>query len=206
MTRYQTTRLILVRHAQSVANATGRVQGWTDAPLTPHGQREAQHLAAWLRQNNPGIQRIFSSPLQRAYQTASGISSALDLEIETRPGLKEIYLGQLEDSHEDDFNAALNTNIEEFERTYEVETTPAFTERTLGTLHGLLAAHDGSTLLVVTHLGIICTALAYWLDRDVAQAWPRYGHIRNTSLTELVFHERVELRHIDQTPHLEAHS
>jgi broad specificity phosphatase PhoE len=204
MTRYQTTRLILVRHAQSVANADGRVQGWTDAPLTPRGQSEVQHLAAWFRENNPGIQHIFSSPLQRAYQTASGVGAALGMEIETRPGLKEIYLGHLEDSHEDDFNAALDTNIEEFERTYEVETTPAFTERTLGTLHGLLAAHDGRTLLVVTHLGIICTALAYWLDRDVAQAWPRYGHIRNTALTELVFHERVELRAIDQTPHLDT--
>jgi probable phosphoglycerate mutase len=202
MTRYQTTRLILVRHAQSTANATGHVQGWANAPLTPRGQHEAQRLAAWLREHDHGVQHLFSSPLQRAYQTASSIGAALDLEIATRSGLKEIYLGHLEDSHEDDFNAALDTNIEEFERTYEVETTPAFTERTLGTLHGLLAAHDGSTLLVVTHLGIICTALAYWLDRDVAQAWPRYGHIRNTALTELVFHERVELRSIDQTPHL----
>jgi probable phosphoglycerate mutase len=200
----KTTRLIMIRHAESLGNAERRVQGWTDAPLSEHGQEQVQRLAVWLRDNNPGAQELFASPLQRTLQTAEGVGNALALPVQTRPGLREVYMGDLEDSHESIFVEAMESAESEatFEQQYGIETTLAFTERVLGTLHGLMAAHDGRTLVVVTHLGVICTALAYWLDRDITQAWTKYGHIRNSSMTEVVFHERIEMLRSGELPHL----
>ncbi len=204
MAPHKPTRLIMIRHAQSVANAEHRVQGWGDAPLTEHGLQQVRHLADWMQSSDLGAHWLFSSPLQRAYQTAEAIGTGLGLEIQVRPGLREISLGQLEDSSAQDFNEAMALFDSEaaFERAYNVESGPAFAERILGSLYGLLTAYDGSTLIVVSHLGVICTALAYWLNQDVSQAWQAHGHIRNTAITELVFDGSIELVRYGELPHL----
>jgi broad specificity phosphatase PhoE len=195
------TRLIMIRHGQSVGNATGMVQGWTDSPLSPRGAEQARRLGDWMRANNPQADYLFSSPLKRAYATAQAVSDALGLEIQVRDGLKEVYLGELEDSHEDIFNGVIESTT--WEADYGVEATPEFTERALGTLHGLLARYDGHTLIVVSHLGVIGIALAHWLDRDVLRAWEVYGHLGNASITEVrfTFHENVELLRQNELPY-----
>ncbi len=41
-------RLLLVRHAQTTWNSGGRIQGFTDAPLSDLGHQQAERLAARL--------------------------------------------------------------------------------------------------------------------------------------------------------------
>ncbi len=203
MGRHQTTRLILIRHAQSEGNAANIVQGWTDSPLSELGQQQAQRLGAWLARNQITADFLFSSPLLRAYHTARAVGAALNLPIEQRDGLKEVYLGQMEDVPDPQFVDAL-LNVPNFETVYATESTPAFSERAIGTLHGLLARYHGHTLIVVTHLGVICTALAYWLERDVSRAWDVYGNIGNTGVTDLRFHvdDAVEVLRRGDLAHL----
>jgi broad specificity phosphatase PhoE len=201
----KTTRLILIRHAQSLANVERRIQGTGDSPLSLVGEEQARRLAAWMRANSYHADHLFASPLRRAQQTAEAVGAALDLPVQLRPGLREMDMGKLEDMSEDDLPALLEQAPSDaaFEQQYAIEPAQHFTERTLGTLHGLLAAHDGSTIIVVTHLGVICTALAYWIDRNVSACWDIYGHIGNTALNEVIFHERIELLHHGLLPHLE---
>lgn len=196
-----TTRLLLIRHGQSIANIERRVQGWSDDPLTSVGAAQAHLLANWFRTNSPRADLLFSSPLQRAYQTATPISSALGLDIQLHPELKEINLGLLEDVPESAFALALNSdNYAE----YGVETDQVFSERVVGALDEMRAAYAGSTLIVVTHLGVISTALACWLDGNITIAWEKYGHIRNTSINEVIFqHDRITLLRHNATPHLD---
>jgi len=59
--------LILVRHGQVAANARGLLLGRADPPLTPAGHDQAAALAAAL----PRPDRIVSSPLRRARETAA---------------------------------------------------------------------------------------------------------------------------------------
>ncbi|XP_043220621.1 fructose-2,6-bisphosphatase TIGAR-like [Amphibalanus amphitrite] len=62
--------LLLIRHGQCTSNLQHLVSGRTDSSLTEQGQQEAELLGKYFRKNNIPIDRIYSSPLIRAYKTA----------------------------------------------------------------------------------------------------------------------------------------
>ena len=64
------TRIILVRHGQSVANANLIFAGHSDFDLTDFGRAQAELLAKHLHKNEK-IDAIYSSDLKRAYNTDS---------------------------------------------------------------------------------------------------------------------------------------
>jgi broad specificity phosphatase PhoE len=68
--------LLLVRHGQTAANAAGQLLGRADVPLTETGLEQAAALAAAL---GP-VERVISSPLQRARQTAAAFGSHVDVD------------------------------------------------------------------------------------------------------------------------------
>ncbi|KAI1206208.1 phosphoglycerate mutase-like protein [Annulohypoxylon truncatum] len=73
-------RILLVRHGESVDNVAGLYAGSRDSPLTNHGVLQIKRLGAHLakRQETIGpIKHIFTSNLQRAYQTAEAVAEAL---------------------------------------------------------------------------------------------------------------------------------
>jgi probable phosphoglycerate mutase len=83
--------LFCVRHAESLYNAEGRIQGQTDISLSPRGRMQAAALAAAMAHTS--IQAIFSSPLARALETAEPVAEALRLPLHTDPRLMEINAG-----------------------------------------------------------------------------------------------------------------
>ena len=62
------TKLILIRHGQSVWNAENRFTGWTDVDLSDKGVKEAEEAGNELR--NQVIDVIHTSDLIRAKRTA----------------------------------------------------------------------------------------------------------------------------------------
>ncbi len=203
MTHLKPTRLLFIRHAQSEANARHIVQGWGDAPLTELGWFQARQLAVWLREHNPGADRLIASPLQRAYQTACMVGEALDLPVQTDAALKEIYMGELENVEVAVFDRALA--VGDIERRYGVETQEAFDVRVIGGLERILTTYQGSTIMIVAHLGVICTALAHWVDQDTSRCWELYGHACNTGISELLLTEQITLLRHSDAPHLMSH-
>lgn len=85
------TELFLVRHGEADSNRDGRFGGWSDAPLTELGQRQAAAAAAELVARKPTA--VIASDLPRAAQTAAPIAAALGLEVRSLPGLRERTLG-----------------------------------------------------------------------------------------------------------------
>jgi len=88
-------RIILIRHGETEWNRLHRFQGRSDIPLNPKGNEQASALALALK--NETITAIYSSPLERAIETASHIgrfhpSTPLIKE----SGLKEMDLGDFE--------------------------------------------------------------------------------------------------------------
>jgi broad specificity phosphatase PhoE len=67
------TRVLLVRHGQSVWNADGRWQGQADPPLTDLGRAQAHHAARALGT----VDAIVASDLERAAETAAILSGEL---------------------------------------------------------------------------------------------------------------------------------
>lgn len=88
------TRVIMVRHGQSLGNAEGFFAGQTDIPLTELGLKQAERTAEYLRERK--IDRIYSSTLQRSMQTAGPTANIHRLPILPEEGLREIFAGQWE--------------------------------------------------------------------------------------------------------------
>tara|TARA_B100000959_G_scaffold256458_1_gene289678 strand:+ start:484 stop:1068 length:585 start_codon:yes stop_codon:yes gene_type:complete len=61
--------LFIVRHGRTAANALGLLQGRVDNPLDDQGRKQAEQIAEALGQ----VDRVVSSPLRRATQTAEAL-------------------------------------------------------------------------------------------------------------------------------------
>lgn len=91
-------RLILVRHGESEANAANIFTGWSDALLTDRGRVEAGNVAARLSEAGIKVDRIFTSVLQRAIESAAIVRAALGTDfipIEENVALNERDYGAL---------------------------------------------------------------------------------------------------------------
>jgi probable phosphoglycerate mutase len=86
--------LILVRHGETLLNRENRVQGITDIELSDYGRMQADKLAESLK--GEPIEKIVSSPLKRAYETAKAISRFHGAMIEADRDLQEINHGDFE--------------------------------------------------------------------------------------------------------------
>lgn len=71
--------LYVARHGQDGDNAHSRLNGRRDTPLTEIGIEQASVLARMLREQELGLDKIYSSPLQRAYRTAEVVAQELGL-------------------------------------------------------------------------------------------------------------------------------
>jgi broad specificity phosphatase PhoE len=85
-------RLILVRHGESEGNAAGVLQGHVDFGLTDRGVRQAEITAAHLAALT--VERVVSSPLRRAHDTARPVAAALGAAIELDDRLQEYGFGE----------------------------------------------------------------------------------------------------------------
>jgi broad specificity phosphatase PhoE len=88
--------LVLIRHGQSTANATGVWQGQLDFPLSDEGRRQARLAGRTLASDL--FDGLYSSPLSRAYETAEIIAHEAGFPGEIVPvqGLMERRGGLLE--------------------------------------------------------------------------------------------------------------
>jgi broad specificity phosphatase PhoE len=66
--------LLLIRHGQTDANASGLLLGRADPDLDPYGREQAEAIAAVL----PPLDRVVASPLRRAQQTAALLGAPVE--------------------------------------------------------------------------------------------------------------------------------
>ncbi|WP_374711886.1 histidine phosphatase family protein [Symbiobacterium terraclitae] len=86
--------LLVIRHGQSEADVTNRHEGRADFPLTELGREQAARLADWVaRTCTPDL--IWSSPLQRAAETARIIAARTGAPLVFKDGLVEMDNGVL---------------------------------------------------------------------------------------------------------------
>jgi broad specificity phosphatase PhoE len=88
------TKMIFVRHGQSLANLERVFAGNTDTPLTELGRRQAECTAELLREYP--IDAIYASDLSRAMQTAEPTARMHGLTVIPDEQLREIYAGDWE--------------------------------------------------------------------------------------------------------------
>lgn len=86
--------LYIVRHGETEWNKERRLQGRTNIRLTDYGRELARKTGQALRQTE--INKIYSSPLDRAYETALLIRGDRAIEIEKDERLLELNFGSYE--------------------------------------------------------------------------------------------------------------
>ena len=74
------TTIYLARHGQDLDNAAGILNGRRDQPLSLLGKDQARQLAERILETGIRFDKIYSSPLLRAYETAHIISTALKMD------------------------------------------------------------------------------------------------------------------------------
>ena len=85
--------LLLIRHGENDYTKKHKLAGHTpDVHLNERGQSQAQALAEALK--DVPIKTIYSSPLERAVETATPIAMARKLEVQLEPGLLETNVGK----------------------------------------------------------------------------------------------------------------
>jgi len=159
----------LIRHGSN--DFVGkRIAGWLpDVHLNAEGRAQAGRLAHRLA--GCGITRLYTSPLERARETAEPIGEALGLDAVVRENLGEVRYGEWTGKTirelEDDPRWQLYNTYRSATRPPGGETMLDCQQRILAELGCLARMHPGETVAVVSHGDIIRAALLYWLGMAI---------------------------------------
>ena len=163
------TRLLLVRHGETLANREFRWIGARDDALSQRGQSQAQQLAEAL--SVLPVAAVYSSPLQRAYQTALPIAAQHSIEVQVLEALREGHFGLWEGLTRAEI-LARSAQDEQWLRAWEKdpsiappegESFEAVRARVCAAVEQLAQLHPDQTIVLVSHVGpikvLLCAAL-----------------------------------------------
>jgi probable phosphoglycerate mutase len=206
------TRFVLVRHGESNSTVARTIGGYrTCRGLSPLGRKQADALADRLaRTGEVEADVLVSSNFPRAIETAELLAPALhDLPIVVDPAVGEHDPGPECDglSFQDflDRHGMPDWESDPFAVTFPGgETLADFHHRIGRAFHELDAVHDGKTIVVVCHGGVIDAAFRFLLHLPMSGGFEL--RTVNTSLTELrqVRAGRWQLVRYNDAAHLEG--
>jgi len=144
--------LILIRHGlpEKVITDDGAP---ADPPLSQEGRDQADKMAAYLHAES--IDRLYSSPMRRAHQTALPLAAVHDLEIEFAPGVAEY------DKDSDAYIPVEELKALDYDRWLRLmngETDinfPKFAETVCQSLEEIIADNAGKRVAVTCHGGVV---------------------------------------------------
>lgn len=193
--------LWLVRHAQTLWNAERRIQGQSDAPLSPDGVAQAELLKHRLR--NISFDHVYSSDTERARHTARLVFGAREVVLE--PRLREMNYGTLEGKTRTELAGAELEAFRAYWHTpYEVRTPGGESWRDLDArvFAWLGELPKEGRVAALTHGGTIRSALFYVTGAPRNREWNAlFGH---TSITRLRLGDKKVLLTQNDTAHLEG--
>jgi broad specificity phosphatase PhoE len=168
---------LFLRHGESEGNVAGRMQGHRDQRLTETGRTQARATGGWFRRNGIAVDRLYSSPLSRAMETARIVADTAGL---PRPAVmesvKEIDTGIFTGLSFPEIRERYPAEYQQFvvgswEAVPEAESATALTTRALDTWRQLVAAAndvppspagpsdgvapDAARIMTVTHGGML---------------------------------------------------
>jgi broad specificity phosphatase PhoE len=165
-----TTRVLLVRHGETMLSAEDRFAGSTDVPLGSRGRAQAELLAARLAREP--IAAAYTSPMLRTVETATIVARPHGLDVARRDDLREIDHGRWEGLRRADVEARYPEEYAAWlEDPYAFapsggESGAHVLTRALAALHEIVAAHPGETVCVVSHKATIRLIVASLLGFD----------------------------------------
>ena len=186
----QAVRIIAIRHGETAWNALGRIQGHTDIGLNDNGHAQAQQVAQAL--SGEALDAIYSSDLQRAWQTAQAIAAVTAAPLHAEPGLRERCFGSFEGSSFAQI-AQQQPQAAQLWRKRDVQFAPPdggesllqLQERIAAAVQRVAAAHIGGHIALVAHGGVL-DMLYRLATRQHLQA-PRTWQLPNAAINRLLW-------------------
>ncbi len=170
--------LYVVRHGQVPSNVEGIVSGWNDEKLTEKGIEQATKINHVLQSIKFDV--VYSSPVDRAKQTAEIVAPQHDIILDPRLAEREpgAMLGKSRKNI--DKNA---WNSLDMDRTPEgAETLAAGLKRVKSFLDEIYSKYVEKTVLVVTH---------NFISKCI---WILENNIQNKELIDSFFHDNGEVK------------
>lgn len=211
-------KLLLIRHAESVGNVDGRFEGQSSTPLSVKGRWQAAQLAHYL-QRQPVPVCLYSSPLQRAAETANYLVLSIGCPLELDIALQELHQGIFQGLTWDEANQRYPQVCSDLTATLDYRPVPGAEtlmfahRRAIGWYQTLWQRHlPGDVIWIVTHGGFMQQLIRVILGCDRIWQIP----VRHTALFEFwLLHpdctessqNNPEYRKIlmfNETPHLEC--
>ena len=151
------TIFTVIRHGETVANLNCVIQGQSDVPLSPVGEKQAQLLAQrWRRRR---FDAVYSSDLSRAFRTAEIVANGMKPVL--APELREMDLGkwvghttaEVAELFPDEWRAFRSASVEC--RAPGGESRKDLMARISRFFHAAAERHPDQNVLVVTHGGAL---------------------------------------------------
>ncbi len=200
------TKLLLVRHGQTLWNHIARYQGHSDIDLSDTGRNQAKLLS--LRLATVSLQAVYASDLKRALDTARIIAEPHGLAVQALPQLREINFGAWEGLTFQEIEARypdIANNWHSSPGSVRIpggETFQELMERVYSTVQDLVNSNDSGTVAVITHGGAIRSIICALLGIDLNNLF----RIRqdNAALNIIDFYDRYGILNLlNDTHHLE---
>ncbi len=200
------TTVLLIRHGETPWNALGKVQGVQNIDLSKEGIIQAKYLSKRLQGN---FDAVYSSPLNRAYETACILCENTNLTPVKVNDLREIDFGSWESMT---FKEIAREYPEHF-ATWKVddETGPMYdgdgsiynvSLRGKTCIEELVKKHPNETIAIVSHGGFIKATLIGLFGWKISM----YHHfaLGNTCITTINFNDQLSpmLLGLNDTNHL----
>jgi probable phosphoglycerate mutase len=192
------SEIILVRHGETVWNIEGRLQGQLDSSLSELGIAQAKAIANRLQQED--FSAIYSSDLDRAYQTAIQIAALNGHKVVTDKRLREKHIGVFEGltiteaqaKYPEVYQAYLRQLVD-----YAIpggESLAQIQQRAVNVFDELVQRHAKERLVVVSHGGLLSSFISHILG--IPLGVPRRFTLCNASLTVVSYGENEEAWHV----------
>ena len=161
----QITRVLLIRHATNDWITSGKLPCRTaGVHLNERGRSEAEALAE--RVASLPIRAIYSSPLERAMETAEAVAARFNLPVQVVDGVQETDCGEWQgQAIEELAKTDLWRVVQLYPGGFRFPGGETFTDiqaRMVGSIDRLRAAHPGELIAVFSHADPIKIAVAYY--------------------------------------------
>ncbi|MBI2983901.1 MAG: histidine phosphatase family protein [Chloroflexi bacterium] len=180
MTARTETTLYLVRHGESEANAAKRYAGQSDSPLTARGREQARTVAAALRATR--FDRVVSSDLSRARDTAEIIAREHGCEVEVFPELREINVGEAAGKAIEDAKERFDWGPGRFVQWPGGESLEQVRDRVVSAIDRIVAASPGKGICIVGHGGVTRILISHFMGLLPA-LYRHHAPTANTNVT-----------------------
>lgn len=200
------TKIILVRHGETIWNQELRYQGHRDIPLSENGREQAKKLSDRLAGEK--IDAFYASDLSRALETAHIVARPHCLEVLPVPELRETNFGQWEGLTYNDIITAYDEEMKSWRENPLVnripggETLKEVADRCMIGINRIISAHQGQTVLVAVHGGTIRVVVSSVLGLDLNNYWKIKQDNVAINVIEFYGNDRAIVCLLNDTGHL----